>query len=151
LRSICIHPKGPCHHSTIPTGPFFRGFTETDAPNFSFRSPPCSFYSGTKALGVEAIAEIFYSWFGAERHFPEPEQSKRELIVANILSGNHLNRLPGIEVSSVGLFYTSIFSSLSAFFEETGAIALHEGVSVSGRFTERKLDPLLESLAICVG
>ena len=27
-----------------------RGFTETDAPNFSFRDPPCSFYSGTKAL-----------------------------------------------------------------------------------------------------
>jgi dTDP-4-dehydrorhamnose reductase len=32
------------------------GFTETDAPNFSFRDPPCSFYSGTKALGEEAIA-----------------------------------------------------------------------------------------------
>jgi UDP-glucose 4,6-dehydratase len=32
------------------------GFTETDTPNFSFRDPPCSFYSGTKALGEEAIA-----------------------------------------------------------------------------------------------
>jgi len=31
------------------------GFTEADAPNFSFRSPPCSFYSGSKALGEEAI------------------------------------------------------------------------------------------------
>jgi dTDP-4-dehydrorhamnose reductase len=31
------------------------GFTETDAPNFSFRDGPCSFYSGTKALGEEAI------------------------------------------------------------------------------------------------
>ncbi len=31
------------------------GFTETDEPNFSFRSPPCSFYSGTKALAEEAI------------------------------------------------------------------------------------------------
>lgn len=31
------------------------GFTEDDAPNFSFRSPPCSFYSGTKALGEEAL------------------------------------------------------------------------------------------------
>ena len=30
------------------------GFTETDTPNFSFRDPPCSFYSGTKALGEEA-------------------------------------------------------------------------------------------------
>ena len=33
-----------------------RGFTEIDPPNFSFRDPPCSFYSGTKALGEEAIA-----------------------------------------------------------------------------------------------
>jgi dTDP-4-dehydrorhamnose reductase len=36
----------------------FTGFNETDAPNFSFRSPPCSFYSGTKALGEEAILGI---------------------------------------------------------------------------------------------
>ncbi len=33
-----------------------RGFTEEDTPNFSFRSPPCSFYSGTKALGEEVLA-----------------------------------------------------------------------------------------------
>ncbi len=35
-----------------------RGFTESDEPNFSFRKPPCSFYSGTKALGEEAIAGV---------------------------------------------------------------------------------------------
>ncbi len=34
------------------------GFAETDEPNFSFRRPPCSFYSGTKALAEEAIAGI---------------------------------------------------------------------------------------------
>jgi UDP-glucose 4,6-dehydratase len=32
-----------------------RGFSEIDAPNFSFRMPPCSFYSGTKALGEEVL------------------------------------------------------------------------------------------------
>jgi dTDP-4-dehydrorhamnose reductase len=36
----------------------FRGFTETDEPNFSFRQPPCSFYSGSKALGEEAIQGV---------------------------------------------------------------------------------------------
>ena len=35
----------------------FHGFTETDPPNFSFRDLPCSFYSGTKAIGEEAIAD----------------------------------------------------------------------------------------------
>jgi dTDP-4-dehydrorhamnose reductase len=41
-----------------------RGFTEEDAPNFSFREPPCSFYSGAKAMGEEAIAGVGqnYSW-----------------------------------------------------------------------------------------
>jgi len=38
------------------------GFTETDAPNFCFRDQPCSFYSGTKALGEEAMAGIGQSY-----------------------------------------------------------------------------------------
>jgi dTDP-4-dehydrorhamnose reductase len=42
--------------------PSVRGFTETDAPNFCFRDGPCSFYSGTKALGEEAIANIGESY-----------------------------------------------------------------------------------------
>ncbi len=33
------------------------GFTEGDSPNFSFRQNNCSFYSGTKALGEELLAE----------------------------------------------------------------------------------------------
>src|SRR5690348_1393274 len=34
------------------------------SPNFSFRDPPCSFYSGSKALGEEAIAGVGqnYCW-----------------------------------------------------------------------------------------
>jgi dTDP-4-dehydrorhamnose reductase len=32
------------------------GFREDDPPNFTFRFPPCSFYSGTKALGEEVLA-----------------------------------------------------------------------------------------------
>ena len=38
------------------------GFTESDVPNFSFRDGPCSFYSGTKALGEEAIAGVGRSY-----------------------------------------------------------------------------------------
>jgi dTDP-4-dehydrorhamnose reductase len=38
------------------------GFTETDRPNFSFREPPCSFYSGSKALGEEAIVGLGQSY-----------------------------------------------------------------------------------------
>lgn len=45
---------------TNPTA--IRGFNETDEPNFSFRQPPCSFYSGTKALGEEAIEGVGQSY-----------------------------------------------------------------------------------------
>lgn len=40
------------------------GFTETDAPNFSFRQDNCSFYSGCKALGEETLegAENTFVW-----------------------------------------------------------------------------------------
>jgi dTDP-4-dehydrorhamnose reductase len=38
------------------------GFTESDPPNFSFRDGPCSFYSGSKALGEEAIRDIGKSY-----------------------------------------------------------------------------------------
>ena len=39
-----------------------QGFNEADTPNFSFRDGPCSFYSGTKALGEEAMAGIGQSY-----------------------------------------------------------------------------------------
>ena len=40
------------------------GWTEKDQPNFSFRDGPCSFYSGTKALGEEVLkgAKDCYIW-----------------------------------------------------------------------------------------
>jgi dTDP-4-dehydrorhamnose reductase len=40
------------------------GFTETDIPNFTFRQNNCSFYSGTKALGEEVLANApnAYIW-----------------------------------------------------------------------------------------
>ena len=40
------------------------GWTEEDVPNFSFRNGPCSFYSGTKALGEEVLkdAKNCYIW-----------------------------------------------------------------------------------------
>ena len=35
-----------------------RGYAETDLPNFCFPDPPCSFYSGTKAMAETAIAGL---------------------------------------------------------------------------------------------
>lgn len=66
LQSLCrngipLDAPSP-QHASSPGSVAFRGFIETDPPNFSFRSPPCSFYSGTKALGEEAIVGIGRSY-----------------------------------------------------------------------------------------
>ncbi len=59
-------PWGHVSSGCIYTGsrPDGKGFTETDTPNFSFRTNNCSFYSGTKALGEEVLAgkPSLYVW-----------------------------------------------------------------------------------------
>ena len=69
IREVCEDLKIPWGH--ISSGCVYsgrrddgKGWTEEDEPNFSFRSPPCSFYSGTKALGEEVLegAENCFVW-----------------------------------------------------------------------------------------
>ena len=57
-----------------------RGYTETDESNFSFRHPPCSFYSGTKGLAEEAIKGIGQSYIWRLRiPFDEFDSSRNYL------------------------------------------------------------------------
>jgi dTDP-4-dehydrorhamnose reductase len=69
IREACEKTSTPWGHVSsgcIFTGerPGGGGFREEDAPNFSFRTNNCSFYSGTKALGEEVLAgtEKNYVW-----------------------------------------------------------------------------------------
>jgi dTDP-4-dehydrorhamnose reductase len=59
-------PWGHVSSGCIYTGsrPDGSGFTEEDPPNFTFRQNNCSFYSGTKALGEEILANYpgVYIW-----------------------------------------------------------------------------------------
>ena len=59
-------PWGHVSSGCIYTGsrPDGSGFTEKDAPNFTFRQNNCSFYSGAKALGEEVLARYasVYIW-----------------------------------------------------------------------------------------
>jgi len=80
IRQVCEDLKitwGHVSSGCIYSGrrPDGHGWKEEDEPNFSFRSPPCSFYSGTKALGEEVLqgAENCYIWrlripFNEESH-----------------------------------------------------------------------------------
>ena len=69
IREVCEDLKIPWGH--ISSGCIYsgrrddgNGWTEEDEPNFSFRAPPCSFYSGTKAMGEEVLegAENCFVW-----------------------------------------------------------------------------------------
>ncbi|MCX8089430.1 MAG: sugar nucleotide-binding protein [Verrucomicrobiae bacterium] len=81
VSSGCIYrgakllgPDGPKIETDLNSAAFRRrlatapetiwGFSEADEPNCSFRRPPCSFYSGTKALAEEALAGMpdVYIW-----------------------------------------------------------------------------------------
>lgn len=81
-----------------------RGFVETDEPNFSFRRPPCSFYSGTKALAEEAIAGVGRSYLWRLRiPFDERDSPRNYLtkiqryarVYENVNSISHLGDFVG--------------------------------------------------------
>lgn len=62
IRAACERLDLPWGH--VSSGCIFtgtredgNGFTEDDAPNFSFRQNNCSFYSGCKALGEEVLED----------------------------------------------------------------------------------------------
>jgi UDP-glucose 4,6-dehydratase len=72
----------------------FRGFTEADEPNFSFRSPSSNFYSGTKALAEEALRWFDECYLWRPRlmfdEFDEPRNLLSKLQRhARILDGVH--------------------------------------------------------------
>lgn len=69
VREVCEDLKIPWGH--VSSGCIYsgrrsdgEGWKEEDKPNFSFRCSPCSFYSGTKALGEEVLegAENCFVW-----------------------------------------------------------------------------------------
>ncbi|MDZ4815004.1 MAG: sugar nucleotide-binding protein [Verrucomicrobiota bacterium] len=69
VAEVCADLNIPWGH--VSSGCIYSGrkadgsaFTEEDAPNFSFRSNYCSFYSGSKALGEETLAgkSNIYIW-----------------------------------------------------------------------------------------
>jgi dTDP-4-dehydrorhamnose reductase len=62
IQTACEEKSVPWGH--VSSGCIFtgtrldsKGFREDDAPNFSFRTNNCSFYSGTKALGEEILTD----------------------------------------------------------------------------------------------
>lgn len=90
------------------------GFTETDAPNFSFRQNNCSWYSGTKALGEEVLADaaqcyvwrlrIPFSNVDSPRNYLSKVQRYENLLEAE----NSLSNLPEFVAACLDCFAKSL-------------------------------------------
>jgi dTDP-4-dehydrorhamnose reductase len=67
----------------------FCGFTELDSPNSSFRSMPCSFYSGTKALAEEALRSTgSYIW---RLHHPFSQRDDPNNFLSHLKDGQRFH------------------------------------------------------------
>ena len=91
-----------------------KGWSEEDAPNFSFRSPSCSFYSGSKALGEEVLkgASNAFIWrlripFNQEKN---PRNYLQKLLNYNRLleAENSVSHLEEFVEKSIGCFQKEI-------------------------------------------
>lgn len=114
IRSACEQTATPWGHVSsgcIFTGakPDSRGFSEEDAPNFTFRQNNCSFYSGCKALGEEVLegADNCFIWRlripfdhidGPRNYISKMMRYERLLMATNSLS--HLDEFANCCVQS---------------------------------------------------
>ena len=72
--------KPELHALAEQKSPVIHGFVESDTPNFTFRDGPCSFYSGSKALGEEAMTGIGRSYIWRLRIPFDEFDSKRNYL-----------------------------------------------------------------------
>lgn len=90
------------------------GFSESDPPNFSFRQNNCSFYSGTKALGEEVLADAVqcYQWrlripfsnIDSPRNYLSKVQRYETLLEAE----NSLSNLPEFVAAALDCFELNV-------------------------------------------
>ena len=131
--------SGCIYNGTRPDG---AGFTEEDPPNFTFRSPPCSFYSGTKALGEEVLAgrpEVFI-W---RLRIPfEPVDNPRNYLTKLIRYERLLEATNAI--SELGEFVEATF----ACWEKRVPFGTYN-VTNEGRVTTREVVELIRRSGVC--
>ncbi|QEG42478.1 SDR family oxidoreductase [Roseimaritima ulvae] len=109
-------PWGHVSSGCIFTGrrPDGKGFVETDTPNFSFRQNNCSWYSGTKALGEEVLADaqqcyiwrlrIPFSNIDSPRNYLSKVQRYENLLEAE----NSLSNLPEFVAACLDCFSKNV-------------------------------------------
>jgi len=85
-----------------------QGFTEDDQPNFSFDKPPCSYYSGTKAVAEDIIKNDEFAYVCRLR-IPFNHEKDQKNYITKLLNYNTLlnatNSLSNIDEFVDACFY----------------------------------------------
>jgi len=93
LAEVCELNDIPLGH--ISSGCIYNGYdkeyTEEDRPNFTFESPPCSFYSGTKAMAEDIVNKIHKKWIWRLRIPFESKDGPRNYITKMLKYDTLLN------------------------------------------------------------
>ncbi len=136
-------PWGHVSSGCIYTGsrPDGSGFTEEDPPNFTFRQNNCSFYSGTKALGEEALKKYdnVYIW---RLRIPFNHVDGARNYITKLLSYEKLLNATN-SISHLGEFIASTF----ACFEKQVPFGTYN-VTNPGRITAQKIIALVQKFGI---
>jgi len=116
-----------------------RGFIEEDEPNFSFRQPPCSFYSGTKALAEEALSSVGGGYLWRLRiPFDENDKSRNFL--------TKLQRYPKVYDNVNSLSHRSDFANACLDLWQGRAAFGTYNITNPGFITSREVVKLIEKI-----
>ena len=116
IRTACEEVGVPWGH--VSSGCIYSGrklngeaWSENDEPNFSFRNGPCSFYSGTKALGEEVLkdAKDCYIW---RLRIPFNEEKSPRNYLQKLLNYSSLLDAEN-SISHIGDYINSCLSSFT--------------------------------------
>jgi dTDP-4-dehydrorhamnose reductase len=116
-----------------------RGFTELDEPNFSFRHPPCNFYSGTKAQGEELIKRVGRCYLWRPRMLFDHRDDQRNLLSKLM----HYDRVYD-SINSITQLDEFVWACLE-LWESHAAYGIYNVVNV-GAITTRRIMELIQQI-----
>lgn len=117
-----------------------RGFSEADAPNFSFAEGPCSFYSGTKALAEEVVARYTNKPYVLRPRIPFDEYDTPR----NYLS--KLQNYPKVYENFNSLSHLGDFVNAALDLWQTGAPSGVYNVTNPGFVTTKQVVKLIQKI-----
>lgn len=120
-----------------------KGFTEDDKPNFCFDQPPCSYYSGTKAIAEDILKNDPYAYICRLR-IPFNHEKDSKNYITKLLNYNTLlnatNSLSNIDEFIDACFYLLINECSTGIYNitNTGSIDTFDVTKLLNKYITKK-------------